>query len=105
MLILSFCTFVGAKVVKKEQMSKSLFHKSAIIVHKTLESAENGVSGHGLQRHDRIMRYLAYARYGRTLKGLTALVLIAIGETIIARFCMASLRCAPTGIAPQAVRL
>ena len=32
MFILSFCTFVSAKVVKKEQISKSLFHKSISIV-------------------------------------------------------------------------
>ena len=32
MFILSFCTFVGAKVVKKEQINKGLFHKSISIV-------------------------------------------------------------------------
>ena len=32
MLILSFCTFMGAKVVKKEQISKGLFHKLTPIV-------------------------------------------------------------------------
>ena len=74
MLILSFCTFVGAKVVKKEQISKSLFHKSISIVQSVaFRYAENGVWGYTLQRHDRIMRYLAYARYDNTMKGKTAL--------------------------------
>ena len=32
MFILSFCTFVGTKVVKKEQINKGLFHKLIPIV-------------------------------------------------------------------------
>lgn len=74
MFILSFCTFVGAKVVKKEQISKSLFHESISIVQLiAFGYAEYGVWGYTLQRHDRIMRYLAYARYDSSMKGKTAL--------------------------------
>lgn len=74
MLILSFCTFVGAKVVKKEQISKGLFHKLTPIVQSiAFGYAENGVLDYTLQRHDRIIRYLAYARYDSSMKGKTAL--------------------------------